>query len=109
MYLLLFQHLALKNMMPFNRIRYLIGQKSDIPYVFSHNYARSKNDLYDSLPSEKKNYFSFIIDIKSVLKKSKKHCYCNIFLVLIIYLKITKINKFLYKLQMLYYDSIDNF
>ena len=34
-------------------IRYLIGVKSGITYVFSHNYARIKVDSYDSLPLEK--------------------------------------------------------
>ena len=37
----------------YNRIRYLIGVKSDIAYVFSHNYPRIKVDSYDSLPIEK--------------------------------------------------------
>ena len=34
-------------------IRYLICQKSGISYVVSHNYARIKTDLNDSLPLEK--------------------------------------------------------
>ena len=37
----------------YNRIRYLIGVKSGITYVFSHNYAIIKVDSYDSLPLEK--------------------------------------------------------
>ena len=37
----------------YNRIIYLIGVKSGITYVISHNYAKIKVDSYDSLPSEK--------------------------------------------------------
>ena len=63
--------LTLKNMMPYNRIRYLI---SDISYIFSHNYARTKIDSYDSLPLEKAlTLHNVIILIKSVLKKNQKH------------------------------------
>ena len=39
--------------MTFHRIRYLIGVKSVITYVISHNYAKIKVDSYDSLTSEK--------------------------------------------------------
>ena len=34
----------------YNRTRYFIVKKNCITYVFSHNYARIKTDLYDSLP-----------------------------------------------------------
>ena len=34
----------------YNRIRYLISEKSDITFVFSHNYAKIKIGSYDSLP-----------------------------------------------------------
>ena len=37
----------------YNRITYLICQKSGITYVISHNYARVIIDLYYSLPLEK--------------------------------------------------------
>ena len=37
----------------YNRIRYLIGVKSGITYVISHNYAKIKIDLLGSLPLEK--------------------------------------------------------
>ena len=37
----------------YNRIRYLIGAKSGITYVFSHNYARIKVSSYDSLTLKK--------------------------------------------------------
>ena len=34
----------------YNRIRYLMSQKSGITYAFSHNYEKTKTDLCDSLP-----------------------------------------------------------
>ena len=37
----------------YSRIRYLIGIKTGITYVISHNYAKIKVDLYDSLSLEK--------------------------------------------------------
>ena len=37
----------------YNRIRYLIGVKSGVTYVISHNYAKIKVDSCDSLPQEK--------------------------------------------------------
>ena len=37
----------------FNRLRYLLSQKSGITYVLSHNYARTKIDSYDILPLKK--------------------------------------------------------
>ena len=51
----------------FNRIRYLLSQKSGITYVLSHNYARTKIDSYDILPLKKLTLNNFIILIKSVL------------------------------------------
>ena len=38
----------------YNRIRYLIGQKSDIIYIFSHYLAKVKVDSNDSLPIKKR-------------------------------------------------------
>ena len=38
----------------YNRIIYLIGVKSGITFVISHNYGKIKVELYDSLPLEKK-------------------------------------------------------
>ena len=64
----------------YNRIRYLISQKSSITYVFSHNYARIKIDSYDVLPLEKTLTLHVIILIKSVLNKNKNRYYSNIFL-----------------------------
>ena len=42
----------------YNRIRYLISQKSDITYVISLIYARIKVDSYDSFASRKNNDFA---------------------------------------------------
>ena len=36
----------------YDRIRYLIGLKSGITYVFFHNYAKFKTDRDDDLPVE---------------------------------------------------------
>ena len=41
----------------YNRIRYFIGVKRGITYVISHNYAKSKVDSYDSLPTSRKKLF----------------------------------------------------
>ena len=45
----------------YNRIRYLIGVKSDITFVISHIYAKIKADSYNSLPLEKTLTFHIII------------------------------------------------
>ena len=37
----------------YNRSRYIIGLKSDIPYVISHNFEKIKVDSYDSLLPKK--------------------------------------------------------
>ena len=51
----------------YTRIRYLIGVKSGIKYVISHNYAKIKVDSYDSLPLKKTlTFHNVIIHIKSV-------------------------------------------
>ena len=42
----------------YNRIRYILSQKSGITFVFSHSYARLKVDSNDFLPKEKKVDFS---------------------------------------------------
>ena len=65
----------------YNRIRYLIGVKSGITYVISHNYVKIKVDSYDSLPLEKIMAFhNVIILIKSLFNKDKNNYYYNIFL-----------------------------
>ena len=54
------------------KIRYLIGGKSSITYVFSHNYAKVKADSCDSLPLEKTLTFHDVVTlIKSVCNKDK--------------------------------------
>ena len=37
----------------YDKIRYLISQKSCITYIISHNFAKIKIDTFDSLPQEK--------------------------------------------------------
>ena len=65
----------------YNRIRYLISQKSCITYIFSRYFAKIKVDSYDSLPIEKRlTLHKIIIHIKSVPNKDKNHYYYKIFL-----------------------------
>ena len=65
----------------YNRIRYLISEKSGITYVFSHNYTRIKIESNDSLYLEKTlTLDNVIILIKSVFNKNQNHYYYNIFL-----------------------------
>ena len=65
----------------YNRIRYLISQKSGITYVISHNYARIKVDSYDCLTLEKTMpLHNVIIFITSVFNKNQNNYYYNIFL-----------------------------
>ena len=72
------------------RIRYLIGVKSGIAYVISHNSAKIRVDSYDSLPLEKSlTFHNVIILIKSVFNKDTNRYYYNMFL------------------EMLYFDRID--
>ena len=52
-------------------IRYLIGVKNGITYVFSQKYERVRVDSYDSLPLK---------ETLTVLKKDQNHYYYNIFL-----------------------------
>ena len=70
----------------YNGIRYLLSVKSGITYVISHNYAKIKIDLYDSLPLEKTvTFYNVIILIKSVFKKDKNNYNYNIFLEKVLY------------------------
>ena len=63
----------------YNRIRYLLNQKSGITYLFPHNYTRIKIDSYDSLPLEKTLTLHYgIILINSVIHKNQNHYYYNI-------------------------------
>ena len=85
-----------------NRIRHLIGVKSSIKYVISHNYKKIKVDLYNSLPVEETlTLHNVTILTKSILNKDKNNCYYHIFLEkgsCELYLKITILSKFLHKL-----------
>ena len=64
----------------YNRVRYLINQKSGITYVFSHHYAKIKVDSYNSLSAEKAlTLENVIIHIKLVLNKDQNHYCYNIF------------------------------
>ena len=62
----------------YNRIRYLIIQKSSITYILCHYFAEIKVDSYDSLPVKKLTLHNAIIHIKSVLNKDENHYYCKI-------------------------------
>ena len=69
-------------MMLHSRIRYFITvKKSGITNVVSHNYARIKIDLCDSLPLEKTvTLHNAITLIKLVFNTDQNHYYYNIFL-----------------------------
>ena len=65
----------------YNGIRYLVGVKSGIKYVFSHNYARINFNSYYSLNLKKTlTFHNDIINIKSVLNKDQNNYYYNMFL-----------------------------
>ena len=65
----------------YSRIWYLISQKSDITFSFSHNFAKIKIDSYDSLPLEKILIVSNVIILsKWVFNKGKNRYYDNTFL-----------------------------
>ena len=56
----------------YNRIRYFIGPKSGITYIFSRYFPRIKVNSYDSLPIEKiLTLHNVIIPIKLFLNKDK--------------------------------------
>ena len=60
----------------FNSIRYLIGVKSDMTFVISHNYAEIKGDSFDSLPLGKTlTFHNVIILIRSIFIKDKNNYY----------------------------------
>ena len=65
----------------FDRIRYLIGLKSGISCVDSHNYAKIKIDSDDHLALEKKaSLHDVVILIKSVFNKNHNQYYHKTFL-----------------------------
>ena len=56
-------------------------KKGGITDSANHNFARIRNDSYDSLPTEKiLTFHNVIILIKSVVNKNKSEYYYNIFL-----------------------------
>ena len=57
----------------FDRINYLISEKSDDKYCINHNPARIRVNSYNSFPG-------VIILIKSVFNRDKNNCYYNILL-----------------------------
>ena len=63
----------------YNKIRYLLSLKSSIAYAFSHYFAKSLVESYDSLPIEKRlTLHNVTILIKSVFNKEKNH-YTNVY------------------------------
>ena len=46
----------------------------------NHNFAKVRNDSFDSLPTEKILTFHVLIPIKQVVHKNKNSYYYNIFL-----------------------------
>ena len=63
----------------YDRINYLIGEKSNYKYNINHNFARTRIDSY-CLPIEKILTFHVIILIKSVVSKNENNYYFNTFL-----------------------------
>ena len=64
----------------YNKIRHVLSVKSGITHVISHNYAKIKIDLYDSLPPEKTSTLHVLILIKAVFNKDRNSYYFNTFL-----------------------------
>ena len=65
----------------YNRIRYLISEKSGITDSINHSFARIRIDSYNSLLIEKTLPFYYVIMlIKSVVNKNKANYYYSKFL-----------------------------
>ena len=66
----------------YNRITYLIGVKSGIKYVISHDYAMINKTRFIQFFTSRKtmNFHNTVILIKSVFHKDKNNYYHNIFL-----------------------------
>ena len=63
------------------KLNILQVKKGGITDSVNHNFARTRNDSYDSLPIEKiLTFHNVIILIKSVVNKNKNEYYYNIFL-----------------------------
>ena len=64
----------------YDRIRYLMNEKSGITYSINHNFARIRIDSYNSSPVEKTlTFHNIIILIKSVFNKNTNNYNYNIF------------------------------
>ena len=64
----------------YDRIRYLISEKSGITYSISHIFAKIRTDSCNTLPIEKTlTFHNVIILVKSVVNKNKSKYYYNIF------------------------------
>ena len=78
-HLVLFNHLWYDKI--YDRIRYLISEKSGITNSINHNFARIRIDSHNSLPIEKiLSFDNVIILINSVVIKNENKYYYNIFL-----------------------------
>ena len=65
----------------FDRIKYILSEKSGITDSVNHNFGKIRIDSYNSLPIEKiLTFHNIIILIKSVVNKNKNNYYYNIFL-----------------------------
>ena len=65
----------------YERIKFLISEKSGITDSINYNFARIRIDSYNSLPIEKiLTFYNVTILIKSVVNENKNHYYYNIFL-----------------------------
>ena len=65
----------------YNRIRYLISEKSGITDSINYNFATIRIDSHNSLTIEKMlTFHNVIILINSVVNKNKNEYYYNIFL-----------------------------
>ena len=66
----------------YNKLTYLISEKSEITDSINHNFARIGIGSHNSLPIEKKTltFHNVIILIKLVANKNKNNYYYNIFL-----------------------------
>ena len=78
-YLVLFNHGLFDK--AFDKIKYLVSEKSGITDSISHHFARIRIDSYNFLSAEKAMTFhNVIIIIKSVVNDNKNNYYYNIFL-----------------------------
>ena len=78
-----YQFILTKSMIFFDRIKYLIMLKINIPYVYFHKYAKIKvnSDDSDDLPLKKAVIMhNNIIFIKSVFNENHKHYFYKVYL-----------------------------